>query len=238
METTPLTASRLALAAALVGASALSAFPHPVQGAGACDGITATVVLNSDAGKVVHRDGHTWSYLKRIQKRHSSKNTKRGWYPLGLTQAELRINLRLGVRVIPVSAKRFCAAPESVEVTAGFTTFVIYIDRKYRRGGAPTGPSLTTKTSTWPSTARRSGATPPGSKKPGPRGQALSPRHRREPGAGGGPGKEAVDEKAPAAGEENGDQRRTGQRQNRYDLQLPRHPGQMPEMVRGGLKGF
>ena len=125
----------LALAAALVGASALSAFPHPVQGAGACDGITATVVLNSDAGKVVHRDGHTRSYLKRIQKRHGGKNTKRGWYPLGLTQAKLRIDLRLGVRVIPVSAKRFCAAPESVEVTVGFTTFVIYIDRKYRRGG-------------------------------------------------------------------------------------------------------
>ena len=135
METTPLTAARLAMAAALAGIAAVSAFPLPVLGAGPCDSITATVVLNSDPGKVVHRDGHTRSDLKRIQKRHGGKGNKRGWYPLGLTQAEQRTDLRLGVRVAPISAKRFCAAPESVEVTAGFTAFVIYIDRKYRRGG-------------------------------------------------------------------------------------------------------
>ncbi len=123
----------LALAAALAWAAAVSAFP--VLGAGSCDGVSATVVLNSDPGKVVHRAGHTRSDLKRIQERHGGKGSKRGWYPLGLTQAELRIDMRLGVRVIPVSANRFCAAPVKVEVTAGFTTFVIYIDRKYRRGG-------------------------------------------------------------------------------------------------------
>lgn len=137
METpeAPLTAARLPLAAALAWAAAFSAFPLPVLGAGPCDGVRATVVLNSDPGKVVHRAGHTRSDLKRIQERHGGKETKRGWYPLGLTQAELRIDMRLGVRVVPVSANRFCAAPVKVEVTAGFTTFVIYIDRKYRRGG-------------------------------------------------------------------------------------------------------
>ena len=131
----PLTAGRLPLAAALAWAAAFSAFPLPVLGAGPCHGITATVVLNSNLGQVVHRPGHTRSDLKRIQKRHGGKETKRGWYPLGLTQAEMRIDMRLGVRVVPVSANRFCAAPVKVEVTAGFPTFVIYIDRKYRRGG-------------------------------------------------------------------------------------------------------
>ncbi len=125
----------LALAAALAWAAAFAAFPLPVLGAGPCDGVNAQVVLNSDPGKVVHRAGHTRSDLNRIQKRHGGKETKRGWYPLGLTQAELRIDLRLGVRVVTVAGGRFCAAPEKVEVTAGFTTFVIYIDRKYRRGG-------------------------------------------------------------------------------------------------------
>ena len=130
-----LTVGWLPTAAALAWAAVFSAFPLPVLGAGPCDGVKATVVLNSDPGKVVHRPGHTRSDLKRIQKRHGGKETKRGWYPLGLTQAEMRIDMRLGVRVVPISANRFCAVPESVEVTAGFPTFVIYIDRKYHRGG-------------------------------------------------------------------------------------------------------
>ncbi len=130
----PLTAGRLPLAAALAWAAAFSALPLPVLGAGPCDGIAASVVLNSDLGRVVHRPGHTRSDLKRIQNHHGGKETKRGWYPLGLTQAEMRIDMRLGVRVVPVSGRRFCAVPKSVEVTAGFPTFVIYIDHKYRRG--------------------------------------------------------------------------------------------------------
>jgi hypothetical protein len=57
-----------------------------------------------------------------------------GWYPLGLTVAELKTSVQTETTLQPISRKRYCAYLKRVSVTVSYGDFIVYIDRKYIRG--------------------------------------------------------------------------------------------------------
>jgi len=127
--------SLLPLAAAAV-LSGLMFVPFPVSAAPVCSGGNqpARVSLSTDAGKVTYRPGHTRSDLKRIQRRHGGSGKAGMWIPLGITLANIRIDMHMTVSTFKLGRSRFCSVPAVVEVTMAYPEFTVYIDRRYRRG--------------------------------------------------------------------------------------------------------
>ncbi len=123
----------LAAAAVLAG---LFFAPSPVSAAPACPGgdQPARVSVRTDAGKVTYRSGHTRSDLERIQKRHRGAGKAGAWFPLGITLANVQIDMRMTVSTFQLGRSRYCAVPATVEITMAYPEFLVYIDRRYRRG--------------------------------------------------------------------------------------------------------
>ncbi len=111
----------------------------PVEALGAgktCPGASQPPVLNLRAlpGTVSFRTGNTRSDLKRIERKHGKGRPTNGWFPMGLTLAEFQMTLSLRVTIQPLGRNRYCAFPSVVTVDMGYPDFIIYIDRRYRRG--------------------------------------------------------------------------------------------------------
>ncbi len=94
---------------------------------------TTQLTINQINGKAAYKTGNTRSDLKRIQQRHGATATASGWFPLGLTLSELRMEMRISTRAYPTAGERYCAVPERVDIDLGYPQFTIYIDRRYRR---------------------------------------------------------------------------------------------------------
>ncbi len=95
---------------------------------------TTDLTVNRINGRVTYKTGNTRSDLKRIQQRHGRTATASGWFPLGLTLSELRMEMRISTRAYPTARGRYCAVPDRVNIDLGYPKFTIYIDRRYRRG--------------------------------------------------------------------------------------------------------
>ncbi|HEC90886.1 MAG TPA: hypothetical protein ENI55_04390 [Alphaproteobacteria bacterium] len=98
------------------------------------DNGTTDLSVSQIIGEVTYKTGNTRSDLKRIQQRHGKMATASGWFPLGLTLSELRVEMRISTRAYPTGQGRYCAVPASVDIDLGYPKFTIYVDRRYRRG--------------------------------------------------------------------------------------------------------
>ena len=115
---------------------ALPPFQQPAAAKTTCpkDNGTTDLSVSQIIGDVTYKTGNTRSDLKRIQQRHGAAATASGWFPLGLTLSELRIEMRISTRAYPTGRGRYCAVPDRVSINLGYPQFTIYIDRRYRRG--------------------------------------------------------------------------------------------------------
>lgn len=92
------------------------------------------VSVKSDPGKVLFKTGHGRADLKRMQQGSSRGRAAGGMNPLGLTLTDFRFSIKTTVRLSPLGGGRYCASPESFEMNIGFSDFLVYIDRRYKRG--------------------------------------------------------------------------------------------------------
>jgi len=101
-----------------------------------CPGDQGSTRLTVDKmeSRVTYKSGHTRSDLQRIQRRHGAQATASGWYPLGLTLSELRMEMRITTRAVQTGPGRYCSVPDQVEIRLGYPEFTIYVDRRYIRG--------------------------------------------------------------------------------------------------------
>lgn len=118
----------LLIAALAVGdpaAAAVSCAPSPKP---------VRVSVKSDPGKVIFKTGYGRADLKRMQRDNSGDRAVAGMNPLGLTLTDFRFSIKTTVRLLPLGGGRHCATPETFEMNIGFSDFLVYIDRRYRRG--------------------------------------------------------------------------------------------------------
>ncbi len=115
---------------------ALPPFQQPAAAKTSCPGDRGTTDLSVSqiVGEITYKTGNTRSDLKRIQQRHGKTATASGWFPLGLTLSELRVEMRISTRAYPTAGGRYCATPDQVDIDLGYPKFTVYIDRRYRRG--------------------------------------------------------------------------------------------------------
>lgn len=126
---------RLCLPAAAVVVFA-AGFPALSAAAQRCPGAADPVELKFQtfSGEASYRTGHSRGDLQRIQRGHGGAGSAGGWYPLGLTLTEFKMDMRLNVKIYPLSRNGFCAVPETLDIRLSYPDFTVYIDRRYRRG--------------------------------------------------------------------------------------------------------
>jgi len=126
--------ARHALSAVALLIAAL-ALPDPAAAVSCtASGKPVRVTVKSDPGKVVFKTGHGRADLKRMQRGHSGGRAAAGMNPLGLTLTDFRFSIKTTVSLLPLGGGRHCATPETFEMNIGFSDFLVYIDRRYKRG--------------------------------------------------------------------------------------------------------
>lgn len=98
----------LPAAAAVVLTAGLPALSAAAQ---RCPGAADPVELKFQtfSGEASYRTGHSRGDLQRIQRRHGGPGSAGGWYPLGLTLTEFKMDMRLKVKIHPLPRSGFCA---------------------------------------------------------------------------------------------------------------------------------
>ncbi|HJN22974.1 MAG TPA: hypothetical protein QF509_03545 [Rhodospirillales bacterium] len=89
----------------------VAVFPALSAAARRCLGAGDPVELKfqTSSGKASYRAGHTRSDFQRIQRGHGGSGVASGWYPLGLTLTEFKMDMRLKVKIHPLPRSGFCA---------------------------------------------------------------------------------------------------------------------------------
>jgi hypothetical protein len=94
----------------------------------------ARVNITTAQAKVIYKTSRSRSDLERMQKARSRHQGSGNWRVLGLTLTEFRYSIKTSARLTPIVGGGYCAQPVSFDLTIGFSDFLIYIDRQYRRG--------------------------------------------------------------------------------------------------------
>ncbi|MHA1599117.1 MAG: hypothetical protein ACTSV1_10380 [Alphaproteobacteria bacterium] len=112
------------------------ALPMPAAATRVCTSSPTPVRINikRDIGKVVFKLGYGRADLKRLHRRNIKGRAADNLNPLGLTLTDFRFNIKTTVRLQPLAGGRHCATPESFDLNIGYSDFIIYIDRRYKRG--------------------------------------------------------------------------------------------------------
>ena len=107
----------------------------PATGAPRCDtsatGAPPRVELSMKAGRVTYDNNLDRDRIRRLQRKSTGGS---GWAPIGLTLADLTLDMKVRVKAVPVGERLHCATLTAVDTTLGYDTIRVYIDRKYRPG--------------------------------------------------------------------------------------------------------
>lgn len=98
--------------------------------------LPAGVSVNVEMGKVSVDHTLDRNGLKRVKGEIGGKVPTGRWHLLGLTVADFKFTMRVNVKYLPLSGKRYCVVLHAVDVSVGYPAgFAVYIDRKFRRDG-------------------------------------------------------------------------------------------------------
>jgi hypothetical protein len=94
----------------------------------------AKVKIKTSDAKVIYKTGHSRNDLERLQRLRGRHAAKGNWRVLGLTLTDFKYSIKTSVRLVPIKGGRYCAEPVTYDLSIGYSDFLVYIDRKYRRG--------------------------------------------------------------------------------------------------------
>ncbi len=94
----------------------------------------AKVNFKTSSAKVIYKTGHSRRDLERLQRLRNRHASRDNWRILGLTLTDFKYSIKTSVRLLPIKGGRYCAEPVSYDLSIGYADFLVYIDRKYRRG--------------------------------------------------------------------------------------------------------
>ncbi len=110
--------------------------PAPIEAAGRCPvpDRPAKINFKTSPAKVIYKTGHSRADLERLQRTRGRHAARNDWRILGLTLTEFRYSIETWVNLVPIKGGRYCAEPVSYDLDISYSDFLVYIDRKYRRG--------------------------------------------------------------------------------------------------------
>ena len=94
----------------------------------------ARVNFETSPAMVIYKTGHSSSDLERLQRMRGRHASKGNWRVLGLTLTDFKYSIKTSVRLIPIEGGRYCAEPVTYDLSIGYSDFLVYIDRRYKRG--------------------------------------------------------------------------------------------------------
>jgi len=107
----------------------------PVMAAGCPENpASPTVTVTTSPGQIILKRGSSRDDLIRLQATNNASVPNKNGYPLGLTLTDFRYSIETGVNIRQLSAGRYCAYPASFDLDIRFSDFLVYIDRRYKRG--------------------------------------------------------------------------------------------------------
>lgn len=90
--------------------------------------------IKNTPAKVHYKTGYGSADLKRLQKRRGRHAGTGKWRVLGLTLTDFRYAIKTSARLVPMRGGGYCAEPVTFDLDIGYSDFVVYIDRQYRKG--------------------------------------------------------------------------------------------------------
>jgi len=90
--------------------------------------------ITNTPAKVIYKTGHSRSDLERLQRTRGRHANKGNWKILGLTLTDFKYSIKTSARLLQIPGGRYCAYPVSYNLNIGYADFLVYIDRKFRRG--------------------------------------------------------------------------------------------------------
>ena len=110
----------------------------PVQALadGRCPAPDTAVKINikNTPARVIYKTGHSRSDLERLQRTRGRHASNANWKILGLTLTDFKYSIKTSARLLQIAGGHFCAYPVSYDLNIGYADFLVYIDRKFRRG--------------------------------------------------------------------------------------------------------
>lgn len=125
------------LCAAAAVAATLSGAPaaHAATDCGFAIKRDLVVDLRRLDGEIRYDNTRSRRDLARLQKRSGRASAfGSAWTPVGLTQTELKYQMRVKVEAMPVAGNRYCARLTAVEADLGYERLDVFIARKFRPG--------------------------------------------------------------------------------------------------------
>ena len=95
---------------------------------------TVSIYVKNTPAKVIYKTGHSRSDLERLQRTRGRHASNGKWKILGLTQTKFKYSIETSAKFKKTAGGRYCAYPVSYNLNIGYADFLVYIDRKYRRG--------------------------------------------------------------------------------------------------------
>jgi hypothetical protein len=121
---------------ALVAAALILTAPSGVAAKARCPDTQTEprISLKTNPGRVVYNTAASRSQISRLKSKRGGSGSKRGWYPIGLTLANLQFGMEISVQVQSRSGKSHCAKIDEVRANLGFDRITVYIAKRYRKG--------------------------------------------------------------------------------------------------------